>query len=174
MNSPAGDEAVSNADNLSLAELNEITGLDFKSKEAALKSIRDMQSQAGKASDLEGKLKQAVKEPGETNAEYEERLARLEQENFFARNSEHEANRSLLEKIAKADGISLAQAVESTEYKAIFEAQQSANEAQSKRTVAASNNRVAQGGKDEFDPNQFVNNPRAAAEFVAEKFFKSN
>jgi hypothetical protein len=170
-----GEEAVStSAESLSLEELNQLTGLNFNSKESALKSIKDMQSHAGKVSDLEGRLKQLEQTPEERDSERDERIKALELDNFFARNQEHEENRTLLEKIAKADNISVAEAINTNEYQSVFQSQQSAQAIQSKRTIAESNNRVTQGEtNNEPSIDEFRGNPEKAADYVREKFFSS-
>lgn len=168
--SASGDEAVTvtETNGLTLEDINALTGREYKDLESAKKSIKEWQAEASRAHQ-----KPPEKEPGETNTDYEQRIKQLEVENFFARNQDHEGNRSLLEKIAKADGISLAEAIDSPEYKAIYETQTSVKENQSRRTVVESNNRVTQGTPQEPDPSEFVGNPEAAARYVRQKFFNS-
>lgn len=148
LNSAAGNEAESATDSLTLAEINEITGMSYKDKDSALKSIKDMKSQAGKAADLEGKVKQAQADPNTSNellAQLQEELNQTKLDVFYSKHPD--ANKELIETIAKANGISPQEAMESDLYKSTVTAP-------SKRTVADSNNRVAAGGtSEEFDPN---------------------
>lgn len=147
LNAAAGDEAESLADNLTLAEINALTGKDYKDKGAALKSIVDMSKQAGKAADLEGKLKAYEQAKSETSddqttdevATLREEMAAMKTDQFFAQNPDHAENRDLLEALAFKNNVSLREAVELPAYKGVMDK----IAAPEKRTVAASNNRVS-------------------------------
>ena len=172
LNAAVGDEAVSVAtdsdtvstDSLSLAEINEITGRNYKDKASALKSIREMQSQAGKAADLEGKVKAAQADPetsDERLAALQEQLTQTQLEVFYSQNPD--VNRELAETIAKANGIDIKEAVNTDLYKNTV-----AKEPE-KRTVATSNSRVAQpSANDTFDPKG--KSADEIAEFVAKTY----
>jgi hypothetical protein len=164
LKSAAGDEAVSTPEVFTLEELNAITGKTFKSKESALKSIKDMNSMAGKAADLIGNDKKA----SETQAQYEARIAALEQEAFLARNPQHEANLELLQTLAKGAGVSLKEAAELPAYQKVIESAQQA--AQSKRTIASPTNRVAPPAEPKVE--EVFGDPLKSAEYVVNKFFK--
>jgi len=85
LNDAAGDEAESVAtDSLSFAEINELTGKDYKDKDSALKSIKDMSSMAGKAADLEGKLKKKEESlsPDEELSAVKEQLSQTQRDIF--------------------------------------------------------------------------------------------
>ena len=161
---PAGDEAESVAtDSLTLAEINEITGMSYKDKETALKSIKDMKSQAGKAADLEGKLKQAASDGDDAKyRELQEQLNQTKLEVFYSQNPD--VNRELAETIAKANGIDVREAVNTDLYK------NTVTKEPEKRTVATSNNRVAQPAKDDFNPKDHAGDADALAKFVTEKY----
>ena len=168
LNSAAGDEAetvaTGNTDALSLAEINELTGMSYKDKETALKSIKDMKSQAGKAADLEGKLKTAMEAAGNgENAEVNElreKLNRLEQDAFYSQNPD--VNRELAETIAQAKGITPQEAIESDLYKNTVATPE-------KRTVATPNNRVATPSE-EFNPADHAGDATALAKYVNDTF----
>lgn len=179
LNSASGAEAESVAtdtstttDSLSLDEINKITGRDYKDKDSALKSIREWQSQAGKAADLEGKIKAAQadpKTPDEAVNALQEQLSSLNQkleqseaENFFNSNEEYSTNRALIEKLALADGVSFAEVVESDVYKSVTKEPE-------KRTVAASNNRQSATSK-EFNPKDHAGDAKTLAKFVTENY----
>lgn len=164
LKSAAGNEAVSTPEVFTLEELNAITGKTYKSKESALKSIKDMNSMAGKAADLIGNDKKS----GETKAEYEGRIAALEQENFLARNPQHEANLELLQTLAKGAGVSLKEAAELPAYVKVLESTQQSN--LNKRTIASSNTRVAQ--PTETTVKDVFGDAQKSGEYVVENFFK--
>lgn len=109
--SEAGSPTVASSEDggsLTLAEINQLLGKQYKDKETALKSLKDMSSQAGKVSDLQGR-----KEEADT---LKERLEALELDNFFARNPEHESNREILEALALKYKTTVPKAVELDAY----------------------------------------------------------
>ena len=170
LNAAAGDEAESVApdssatDSLTLEELNEITGKNYKDKDSALKSIKDMNSQAGKAANLEGQIKAAKQDPEVSSDELatlREELNQTKLEVFYSQNPD--ANRELLETIAKANGLSPQEAMNTDLYKNTV-----AKEPE-KRTVAASNNRVASGEKP-FNPADYPGDKDALAKYVTENY----
>jgi len=168
LKSAAGNEAESVAtDSLTLSEINDLTGKTYKDKESALKSIKDMSSQAGKAADLEGKLKK-VETPNKQLTAVQEQLSQLQNDAFFKDNEDFNTNRELIEKIAKADGISNQEVVETELYKSVSGTVAS----QSTRTVASTNGRVAQSAASkEFDPKG--KSPDELAAFVTGTYFKT-
>lgn len=175
LKSAAGDEAVTvdtdtSADSLSLKEINEITGMNYKDRDTALKSIKDMKSQAGKAADLEGKLKAAQADPKTTDEEVallKEQLnqfqAKQEASDFYSANPD--ANRDLIETIVKANGMSREEAMQTDLYKNTV-----AKEPE-KRTIAAPNNRVAQTQSKEFNPADHKGDADALARYVVDTHF---
>lgn len=168
-----GNEAVTTTGGLTLEEINAITGRDYKDLETAKSSIKEMQQMAGKAADLEGKIK-TLQDMPKTDEELRSKVAELSQaveqnklETFFAKNPDHADNRSLLERLAVSYG-DISKAMESPEYKSVLEAQTVAKESQSKRTVADPSGRVGQAKPDTMpEPGDTT----AAAEYVAQRFF---
>jgi len=175
LNAATGDEAESVATEssepeatLTLKEINELTGMSYKDKDSALKSIKDMKSQAGKAADLEGKLKAAAtdgngNQSDEAINELKEQLNQLQTANFYANHPD--ADRDLVETIAKANGITREEALDTDLYKKTVAAPE-------KRTIAGSNNRVAQTSK-EFNPKDHAGDADALAKFVTDTYLKS-
>lgn len=163
LNTAVGDAAVTQPETLTLAEINEITGMSYKSKEAALKSIKDMKSMAGKAADLSGQV--------DNIASLQAQVEELKEREFVARNPQIEANLDTLKLIAKGAGVSLQEAAELPQAKALFELTGSTT--QNKRTIASSNNRVVQPAPtDSFKPEEHAGDPLKMGEFVVNQFFK--
>lgn len=163
LKSATGDEAVTQPETLTLAEINAITGMSYKSKEAALKSIKDMKSMAGKAADLAGKV--------DDIATLQARVEELTEREFVARNPQIEANLEVLKLMAKGAGVSLQEAAELPQFKSLLEVTGSAT--QNRRTIASSNNRVAQpASTDTFKPEEHAGDPLKMGEFVVNSFFK--
>lgn len=163
LNTAVGDAAVTQPETLTLAEINEITGMSYKSKDAALKSIKDMKSMAGKAADLTGKL--------DDIASLQAKVEELTEREFVARNPQIEANLEVLKLMAKGAGVSLQEAAELPQFKSLLETTGSAT--QNRRTIASSNNRVAQPASTEtFNPEEHAGDPLKLGEFVANQFFK--
>ena len=176
LNATTGDEAESVVDSLTLAEINELTGKDYKNRDSALKSITDMSKQAGKAADLEGKLREALEQPKEDavaatpDSEVEslkQTVVSLQEDSFFAQNPSHAENRDLLKALAKAENTSLIDAVNLPAYKNVMDKLESTPQ---QRTVAASNNRVAQPSNTDFNPAEHAGDATALAKYVNDKF----
>ena len=176
LNTPAGEKADISADSLTLAEINKLTGKDYKDKDSALKSIQDMSKQAGKASDLEGKLRAALEQPAENTPEVKpddevdtlrKEVSTLKTDNFFAQNPNHAENRELLEALAKANNVSLTEAVDLPAYKGVMDRLS----APAKRTVAASNSRVTSSSEENpIDKAISTRDPLEMAKAVTDTF----
>ena len=123
---PSGDGST-----LTLAEINDLLGKQYKDKATALKSLKDMSSMAGKAADLSGRKDD--QEVSSLKAEIEA----IKLESWFARNPEHEGNRKILEALAKANNTSIEKAAELEEYQALVKPTSKPE----KRTVVDSKNR---------------------------------
>lgn len=163
LKSATGDEAVTQPEALTLAEINEITGMSYKSKEAALKSIKDMKSMAGKAADLSGKTVDI--------ASLQTEIENLKEREFLARNPQVETNLEVLKLIAKGAGVSLQEAAELPQFKSLTEAK--AGEPVTKRTIASSNNRTVQSTNDQaFNAEEHAGDATKMGEFVVNQFFK--
>jgi len=129
---PAGRPAT---EAMTLEELNAHLGRNFTNKEAALKALKDTFSYVGKKTEPSEDL---LKAKGYmTKDEFENEL-------FFRDNPNHKANQKILESIAKADGVSLAKAAETPEYKKLFEDSSEYEKVQSLKTVLNPNPRLQQ------------------------------
>lgn len=164
LKSATGDEAVTQPEALTLAEINEITGMSYKSKEAALKSIKDMKSMAGKAADLSGKTVDI--------ASLQTEIENLKEREFIARNPQVETNLEALKLIAKGAGVSLQEAAELPVFKSLTVAQ-TGTETSVKRTIASSNNRTVQSTSEQaFNAQEHAGDAAKMGEFVVNQFFK--
>lgn len=129
-------------ENLSLSELNELTGKKFPNKDAALKSISDTFSHVGKSKEQAKKEAEEEMKSGEDYVSQEELNTKL----FFLQNPNHD--RELAEALAVKNGISPQEATETEKYKEIHSALESKNESEQKDTVLESNTRrSASSGK---------------------------
>lgn len=164
LSATTGDEAVTQPEALTLAEINEITGMSYKTKESALKSIKDMKSMAGKAADLSGKT--------DDIASLKTEIESLKEREFLARNPQIETNLEVLKLIAKGAGVSLQEASELPQFKTLMESR-TGSENVTKRTIASSNNRVVQHtGNEVFNPQEHAGDAQKMGEFVVNQFFK--
>lgn len=122
---------------ITLEELNTLTGKQFPTKEAALKSIKDTQSYVGmKVEDVEKRLQ--ANSQTETLAK---ELAEMRKERFFDKNPQYadDNTRKIIERV----GGNPADVVSSPEFKAVFEKVQGFDETQKLKTVLDSNPRLA-------------------------------
>lgn len=133
---------------LTLAEINQMLGKQYKDKATALKSLQDMSSMAGRAADLMGR--QNGEQPG--NEENTKRIEALELDNFFARNPEHEANKTILEALAKANNISIQKATELEAYQDVVKRTAKSE----KRTVVDSKPRQQSAAPDKAYTEDFA------------------
>lgn len=138
--------AVSGADTLSLAELNQFLGKDFKDKETALKSLKDTQSFVGKRSeDIEAEVRAKLAQGnGSGNAAEapasKSEVRSLRNDLFFRDNPQYAPHRALIEKL----GEDPAEVVGSQEFKDVFEKVKVADEVESKKSVVHSSSRLGQ------------------------------
>lgn len=147
---PAGGETtVPDDSNLTLDELNQFLGKDFKDKDSALKSLKDTQSFVGKRrEDIEAEVRSAlaapvtpapVAPPGDAPATKSE-VQSLKNDLFYEANPQFKEHRALIERL----GDNPAEAVELPEFKAVFEKVQIADEGAQRRSIVSSSPRLAQ------------------------------
>ncbi len=129
------------ADSLSLAELNRLTGKQFPTKESALKSITDTFSYVGKKrEDVANEVKAELGASQATDKLAKE-LEEMRKERFFDRNPKYAepSVRKLIERLGGQPD----QVVNSDEFKAVFDKVSSYDESQKLKTVLGSNPRIA-------------------------------
>ena len=124
-----GQEAV--ADTLSLAELNQYLGKDFKDKATALKAVKDTFSFVGK--------KQETTASATVSPELEAQVQSLKEEVFYSQHPEYSEYRSIIKKM----GGNPSEVVGTDEFKLLFEKVKVADDVQKKQSVVSSNSRVA-------------------------------
>jgi hypothetical protein len=129
--SAEGGAAVSNA--LSLAELNQTLGKDFKDKETALKALKDTQSYVGK------KIA-AVSPAPAVDPNLASKVQTLETQVFYANNPEFKGH----EAIINAMGTNPAEVVGSDAFKTYFEKAKVADEVANNKSIVSSNSRLSQ------------------------------
>jgi hypothetical protein len=146
LNSAAPEGAVGTvtkdqADSLSLAELNRLTGKNFPSKESALKSITDTYSYVGKKREDVAREVKAEISASDVTDKLARELEEMRKERFFDRNPKYAepSVRKLIERL----GGSPEQTVDSPEFKAVFEKVSGYDESQKLKTVLGSNPRIA-------------------------------
>lgn len=124
------------ADSMTLAELNQYLGKDFKDKATALKSVKDTFSYVGKKKEDIAK-EVATTQPDTSKLANE--LAEMRKERFFDKNSQYEPYKGIIEKL----GSDPSQVVNTPEFKAIFDKAKGYDESQNLKTVLESNPRLA-------------------------------
>jgi hypothetical protein len=129
------------ADSLSLAEINKLTGKNFPSRESALKSITDTFSYVGKKRDDVAREVKAEISASDVTDKLARELEEMRKERFFDRNPKYAepSVRKLLERI----GGNPEQVVDSPEFKTLFEKVSGYDESQKLKTVLGSNPRIA-------------------------------
>lgn len=130
-----GGETVSDVtpEAISLDELKQILGKDFKDKASALKSVKDTYRFVGKP-----------KEPVIDESKFISR-EQYEQDMFYSKKPEYDQPeiRAILDSMAHAKNIPHRDVAESPEFKAVFEKVRGYDESQKAKTVLATNPRIA-------------------------------
>lgn len=120
---------------LSLKELNEYLGKDFKDKGTAMKSLKDTFSYVGKKKeDIANEIKSA-QQTGELSKE----IKQIKENMFYKDNPELTSYRNLIQKL----GDNPEDVVNMPEFKSIYEQAKGFNESQKLKTVLQSNPRIA-------------------------------
>ena len=147
-----------------LDKLEEMTGKEFPSEEAALKSITDTFSHVGKQKE---QVKDEVKEEDDlvTKDEFETEL-------FFERNPDHKENREIIEALADKYDTTPADVIDSDAYQNVTGGSESANNSEQEDTVLQSDSRrsAASGSEeDTFERAQESGRTRDWAEVLKER-----
>ena len=124
------------ADTLTLAELNQALGKNYKDKESAIKSFKDTFSYVGKkVEDIAPRV-----DPSQfiSREQYETDM-------FYSRNSEYNQPevREVIDAMAKAKGVSPKDVIASDSFKAVFSKVKGYDESQSLKSVLETNPRLA-------------------------------
>lgn len=124
------------ADQLSLEEINRQLGKNYKDKDAFLKSIQDTFSYVG-----------AKKETIVKDIDTSQFISReqYEKDMFYSQNPELNKKevRTVLDAMAKANGVSVKEVAESEDFKSLFGKVKGYEESQSIKTVLETNPRIA-------------------------------
>lgn len=129
----AADGAAAVADTLSLAELNQTLGKDFKDRATALKALKDTFSYVGKKTET-------PQQTAPVDASLKDQVRSLQEEVFYANNPEYKGVRDLI----RTMGGNPSEVVGSDAFKAVYEKVKVADEVAKKQSVVSSNARVGQ------------------------------
>jgi hypothetical protein len=143
--SPAGGEpGAVDTTALSLAELNQYLGKDFKDVPSALKSLKDTQAFVGKRKeDIEKEVRASLGgTPTPPPASVSPEVQSLSEEVFYLKNPQFKGYENIIRKM----GSNPAEVVESEEFKSVFEKGKVADEVARSKSVAPSNSRLGSAG----------------------------
>lgn len=157
----AADGGAAVADTLSLAELNQYLGKDFKDKATALKAVKDTFSFVGK------KIETAAPSV-QPDPELKAKVQSLEEEVFYANHPEYKDHRDVI----KALGGNPAEVVGTDVFKGIFEKAKVADDVQKRQSVLNTNQRIAQAPSLNEDATKKANEVGSSASDVASVFAK--
>lgn len=121
------------SDTLSLGELNTLLGKDFKDKETAFKSLKDTQSFVGK------RKEDIAREVSGDTATLSNELKAIREDLFYKDNPQFAEHRGLISKLGGNPG----EAVNTPEFKALFDKADGFNKSQNLKSVLVSNSRLA-------------------------------
>lgn len=128
---PNEQPSVDEAEALSLDELNDALGKKFKSKDSALRSLKETNKFVGK------KKEEAVKEASKEYDNLRAELDALKQENFYSKNPHYEPYKNLIEKLGNRDEV-----VKTKEFKEVFDKLKTAEEPE--KSIIHSNARIGE------------------------------
>lgn len=137
LNSAPAEGTVSNESNqetLTLSEMNELLGKNFKDKATALKSVKDTYSYVGK------RKEDIAKEVGGNTAEIATELKTIKDNMFFDKNPDYTPYRKAMERM----GTNPVEVANSPEFKEIFDKAKGFDDSQKLKSVLVSNPRLAQ------------------------------
>lgn len=120
------------ADAISLKELNEQLGRNYKDKDSAIKSLKDTRKAATQ------KVEQA--EVAKVDPSLAEEIKALKEDNFYTNNPEYKAMRPLISKM----GDSPSEVVQTDEFKTVFEQVQGYQKNQESKSVLETNPKLGQ------------------------------
>lgn len=126
------------ADTLSLQELNETLGKTFKDKASALKAFKDTFDYVGKAGQAEKELRALKTQEKGGGDDISLKIRALEDEVFYSKHPEYEPYRNTIGKM----GASPAEVVNSDDFKSIFEKVRGYDEVQKTKSVLETNPRL--------------------------------
>ncbi len=138
LNSPAPEGAVSNGSDanpepMTLAELNEFLGKDFKDKTTALKSLKDTYSYVGK------RKEDIARELGGSNEALATEIRQIKENAFYKDNPDFAPYRAAISKM----GANPEEVVNTPEFKTIFEKSIGYDKDKNLKSVLVSNPRLA-------------------------------
>lgn len=125
--------------NLSLKELNEFLGKDFKDKDTALKSLKDTFAYVGKAGQLEPKVKE-LEEKLQSKDSASSDIKMLKDELFYSNNPQYKPYRETI----TAMGDNPAEVVDKDAFKKIFSDLSEYEKTKNQKSVLVSNPRIGQ------------------------------
>ncbi len=139
----------SQPENLSLKEMNEFLGKDFKDKGSALKAIKDTFSYVGK------KREDIVKEVSGDTSHLASELKQIKENLFYKENPELAEHRALISKLGDNPEV----VAGSPEFQAIFSKAKGYDESQKLRTVLESNPRITASRDNISKAKDLLENP---------------
>lgn len=140
--------SVSEADSLSLSELNTFLGKTFPNKESALKSIKDTFSYTGQVGQLKKQLEtlssntKAPAPSSDLESTVRELQAKLEETTFLSERPELKEYLPTLRELQSSTGKSMSELAGSEAYKSLFDKALEHDATQKKRSVLESNPRL--------------------------------
>lgn len=137
--SDGGDNVADSKSNLSLEEINKITGRNYKDKDTALKALQNTYKMVGEAGQIK-KENETLKTAVEATAANTEQLKQIQTDLFYSNNPQYKPYRDTIE----AMGGVPAEVVEKEAFKKIFTDLSEFEKTKSAKSVLESNPRIGQ------------------------------
>lgn len=168
---PKGTVSNEVADSISLKEINEFLGKNYKDKEGALKSLKDTFSFVGKKVEAPKPVEGKETKPDAT-AEFAKQLRELKDQLFYSENPDYKPYKSVISKM----GDNPSDVVQTDEFKTIFDKASGFDKIQKQKTVLETNPRIGtvrnklQEAQDSASKRDYNSAGKLATEAVLEAY----
>ncbi len=133
------DSPVSNDVDPVVQAISETTGKQFKTREEALKSVKDTFSYVGKKK--EDIVKEVVQTPAVDTTKFVSR-EEFDEATFYAANPDYKSHKDLINALRKGTGQSLSEVVNREDFKSLYSKAKAHDEVESAKSVLQSNPRL--------------------------------
>lgn len=135
---PNGTVSVGAEGSVSLKEINEYLGKNYKDKESALKSLKDTFSFVGKKVEKVAEVESPAGRPSSNNDDFARQIKEMKEQLFYSENPEYKSYKGIIGKM----GENPADVVGMPEFKDVFSKASSFDKTQKQKTVLESNPRI--------------------------------
>ena len=135
---PNGTVSNEGLETVSLKEINDFLGKNYKDKSSALKSLKDTFSFVGKKVEKTAEVESPVEKPSSRNDDFARQIKEMKEQLFYSENPDYKPYKGLISKM----GENPADVIGMQEFKDVFDKANSFDKTQKQKTVLESNPRI--------------------------------